>query len=185
MLGYFLGSSSSTLINENQRISSFLNSDLIKDVDSLVDLMVEICQVPDLVTIGDDDENRLVKEIMGLICNDYLSAVNEVLLRLGELKERLSCLSFGDSVELACHLKRLEECRERVSGLFVIKKLSVDIMWGSVKELRVEVGMVKGGQKLLSYGGRVKVSESARFDRGVLDRIDSVRFQSSRFGGVV
>ncbi|KAI3451197.1 hypothetical protein Pfo_007862 [Paulownia fortunei] len=183
VLGHFLCSSSCNILKENQeqRISSFLNVDLIKDVDSLVLLIEEICKVPDSLVVEGD---MLVKEIMGLLSNDYLSSVNEILLRLGELNERLSCLSFADSVELVCALKRLKDCRERLSVLYVVNKPSIEMMWGSVQELKDRVGMLKvykEGGKLLSLGTREKATESARFEVRVLGTDDSVQFQSGRF----
>ncbi|KAL3845142.1 hypothetical protein ACJIZ3_002545 [Penstemon smallii] len=181
VLGYFLCSSSSTTVKENhdRRISSFLNVDLIKDVDSLVTSIEEICRAPDSLLIED---NLLVKEIQGLLCNDYLSAVNEILLRLGELKERLSCLSFGDSVELACALKRLGDCKERLSELYVMEKPSIEMLWGLVGELRDGVGVLKVYRDAGNLVSRDKSSESARFESSVLKTGNSVRFQSGRFG---
>ncbi|KAI3462103.1 hypothetical protein Pfo_018766 [Paulownia fortunei] len=165
VLGYFLCSSSCSMVKENQeqRISSFLNVDLIKDVDSLVLLIEEICKLPDSLLV---EGNIIVKDIMGLLSNDYLTSVNEVLSRLGELKERLSCLSFGDSVELVCALKRLEDCKERISDLYVMRKPSTEMLWVLVQELKDGVGMLKvckKGGKFLSLGRREKASESARF----------------------
>ncbi|PIN08447.1 hypothetical protein CDL12_18976 [Handroanthus impetiginosus] len=184
VLGYFLCSSSCGVLKENQeqRISSFLNVDLVKDIDSVVVQIEEICKAPDSLVVEDD---MLVKEIMGLVLNDYLSSVNGILLRLGELNERLSCLSFSDSVEIMCVLKRLSDCRERLSVLYVVKKPSTEMMWGSVQELKDRVEMLKvykEGGKLLSLWTHEKASESARFERQVLGRSDSVQFHSGRFG---
>lgn len=184
ILGYFVccASSSSSVIRENQdrRISSFLNADLIKDVDSLVVLVEEICRAPpDPVTV---EGNLLVKEIIAFLSSDYLSLVNEISVRLGEFSERLSGMKFGDSVELVCALKRLQDCRERLSSLFVVQKPSIEVMWGLVEELKDRIGMLKvykGGARLLSWG---KASESARFGDRALVTLDSVRFQSGRFG---
>lgn len=183
VLGYFLCSSSDSIVKENQehKISSFLNIDLIKDIDSLVALIEEICKVPDSLVVEGD---MLVKEIMGLLSNDYLSSVNEILLRLGEFNERLSCLSFGDSVELVCALKRLQDCRERLSVLYVVNKPSIEMMWSSVQELKDRVGMLKvhkEGGKFLSWGTRDKGSESARFEPRVLETGDVFQCRSGRF----
>ncbi|KAL8472188.1 hypothetical protein ACS0TY_028788 [Phlomoides rotata] len=185
IFGYFLCSSSSTILKENQeqRISSFLNANLIKDFDSLVVLIEEICKSPDsLITEGD----MLIKEIMGLLSNDYLSLVNQILLRLGEFNERLSSLSFGESVELVCALKRLQDCREKLSALYVVTKPSIQMIWSTVQELKDRVGTLKvhkEGRRFLSWGTRDKGSESARFEQRVLSigNSDSVQFQSGRF----
>ncbi|KAK4417118.1 putative clathrin assembly protein [Sesamum alatum] len=179
VLGYFPCSSSCSVVKEKQehRISSFLNLDLIKDVDSIVTLIEEICNVPDSLAREGD---MLLQEIMGLLLNDYISSVNEILLRLGEINERTSCLSFGDSVELVCALKRLQDCQERLSVLYLVRKPSIEMMWGLVQELKDKVGILKvckEGGNLLS----LKASESARFDQRVLGAVDSVGFRSGRF----
>ncbi|EYU30962.1 hypothetical protein MIMGU_mgv11b019858mg [Erythranthe guttata] len=180
VLGYFLCSSSScaAAVKENQerRISSFLNVDLVKDLDSLVVLVEEICRGPQLI-----DGDSLVNEIVGLLSGDYLSSVNEILVRLSEFNERLSYLSFGDSVELVCALKRLQDCRERLTVLYVVNKPSVEMMWGLVEELKGKIGMLKvykSGPKLLSWG---KASESTRYGERVLGTFDPVKCQSGRF----
>lgn len=157
--------------------------DLIRDVDSLVGLVEEICKAPDSLHV---EGNRLLDEIMGLVGGDYLSAVNEVSLRLSEFMERLSCLSFGESVELMCGLNRLEDCKERlVVGSFTIKKPSTETLWGLIGELKNRVGMLnvyREGGKLVSVGRREKGTESARFADRVVKYGDSVQFSSSRFG---
>ncbi|KAG8383574.1 hypothetical protein BUALT_Bualt04G0027700 [Buddleja alternifolia] len=180
VLGYFLCSSSCSMVKEHQeqRISSLLNVDLIRDVDSIVLLTEETCKAPDCLLVED---NILVKEIMALLLNDYLSAVNGISLRLGELNERLSHLSFRDSVELACALKRLQDCRERLSVLYIVKKPSIEMLWCSVQELIDGIGVLKVCKedgKLLSLE---KASESARFERRVTKTGGSVKFQSGRF----
>ncbi|CAL5368480.1 unnamed protein product [Camellia sinensis] len=184
-LGFFLCSCSSTLEKDKQdeRLSSFMTVDLIRDVDSLVGLIEEICKAPDSLHI---EGNRLLDEIMGLVGGDYLSAVNEVSLRLNEFMERLSCLSFGESVELMCCLNRLEDCKERlVVGSFTIKKPSTETLWGLIRELKNRVGMIdvyRESGKLVSVGRREKGTESARFGDRVVKYGDSVQFSSSRFG---
>lgn len=120
-----------------------------------------------------------------MVSGDHLSAVNEILLRLNELNQRLSCLSFGDSVELMRGLKRLEDCRERMEALFALKEPLGETLWGLVGELKSGVGMgnvCREGGKLMSVGRREKGSESARFDDRVVQHGDSVRFSSARFG---
>ncbi|KAK3042937.1 hypothetical protein RJ639_001013 [Escallonia herrerae] len=182
-LGFFLTSSSWTVEREKveETISSIMNPDLIRDVDSLMRVIKEMCKAPDSLLL---EGNKLLYEIMGLMGGDYLSAVNEVLLRLGEFKERLSCLSFGDSVELACCLNRLEDCKDRLLVLFTIKRPSIELLWGMTGELVDGVAMVKmygeGGGKLVSLSRRERLSESSRFGDRNLKSSDSVQFSSGR-----
>ncbi|KAK4367002.1 hypothetical protein RND71_014882 [Anisodus tanguticus] len=137
---------------QEEKISSILNSDLIRDVNSLVQLIEETCKVPDFLLL---EGNSLLYEVIGLLGNDYLSTVIELLIRLSEFKERLGCLSFGDSVELGFILKRLEGCKERLSVLFSVKKPSTELLWNSVNELRMKIEHLKvekTGPKLLTFG---------------------------------
>lgn len=182
-LGYFLCSATCTAaaVKENQerRISSLLNSDLIKELDSLVGVIEEICRAPDTPT---PEGEKITKEIIVMFLNDYLSSVNEILPRLGELNERLGELSFGDSVEIVCALKRLQDSRERLSILYAVNKPSIEMMWGFVQELRDKIGMLnREGGKFLTWRNRDVGSESARFDDRVVVKGNSVQFQSGRF----
>lgn len=181
-LGYFLCSATCTAaVKENQerRISSLLNSDLIKELDSLVGVVEEICRAPD--NPSSETEN-IANEITAMFLSDYLSSVNELLPRLGELNERLGSLSFGDSVEVACGLKRLQDCRERLSILYAVNKPSIEMMWALVEELKGKIGMLnREGGKFLTWRNRDVGSESARFEQRVVVKGNSVQFQSGRF----
>uniref|UniRef100_A0A5B7AFE1 ENTH domain-containing protein n=1 Tax=Davidia involucrata TaxID=16924 RepID=A0A5B7AFE1_DAVIN len=183
VLGFFLCSISCTVEKEKQdeRVSSFMNIDLIRDVDSVVAVIEEICKVPDSLHV---EGNKFLDEVMGLVGGDFLSAVEEISLRLGEFKERLSCLSYRESVELMSGLKRLEECKERLMGLFCIKKGSTETLWGLIGELKDRVGMVEAYREsqLVNMGRRERTSESARLEERVLKPGDhSVLFSSARF----
>lgn len=143
-----------------------------------------MCRVPDPRFV---EGNKLLYEVLGLLSNDYLTTVNEILSRLGEFNERLNCLSFGESVELGCALKRLEDCKEKSSLLFSIKKPSTETLWGMVTELTEKMGKLKLGKerrKLLTWGKSDHGSESARLEQGrVVSRSeDSVLFGSGRLG---
>ncbi|KAG6384328.1 hypothetical protein SASPL_155866 [Salvia splendens] len=179
ILGFFL-SSSIRFNRDSNRISSLLNLDLIKELDSLSLLIEEISRSPD------DSIERggvIVKEITALFLNDYISSVNELLLRLTELGERVGSLSFGDSVEVVCCLKRLQSCRERLSDLYSVEKPSIEMMWGLVQELRDRIEMAnKEGGKFLTWRSRESGTESARFEERVLIGFDSEKkFQTGRF----
>ncbi|KAA8546751.1 hypothetical protein F0562_003180 [Nyssa sinensis] len=184
VLGFFLCSSSGAIDKDKQDegVSSFTNVDLIRDTDSMVGVMEEICKVPDSLHV---DGNKLLQEIMSLVGGDFLAAVNEISLRLGEFNERRDCLSFGESVELMCALTRLEECKERLMGLFIIKKVSTETLWSSIGELKDRVWMVKDEGKLAYVGRRIRASESARFEERVVKSHDSVPFSSGSECGIV
>lgn len=185
VLGYLICSSSSSTVKENQeqRIPFFLNADLIKDVDCLVGLVEEMCEVPNFLLL---ERNMLLNEIMGLLSNDYLSAVHEILVRIDELRERLSCLSSCDLTELVRALKKLQDCKEKLLALFSPRTTSVETLWGLIEELygRVEMSKMYKESELLDFG-RGKASESARLEQRVVNSGDSVQFQSGRFSFLV
>ncbi|CAN4126757.1 unnamed protein product [Withania somnifera] len=170
VLGYFVCSST-----VSHGFSSFLNSDLIREVESLLQFMEELVDLPDSLLL---EGNKLLYQVIGLLSDDYVSTVNELLLRLNEFKERFSCLSFGDSVELSFILKRLQGCKERLSVIFPIQKPSMELLWGLVSELIDNLKVDKAGTKLVTFG---KSSESARFGNRVVKFGDSVQFSSGRY----
>ncbi|KAL4292114.1 hypothetical protein GQ457_14G003210 [Hibiscus cannabinus] len=185
-LGFFLCSSSSSVDkdNEEDKASSAINSELLKEINSLGNLIEQIARTPDSLN---SNRYRLVDEVLGLVGEDYLSSINEVSIRVSEFRERLGCLSFVDSVELACALKRLEDCKERLSTISQSKKVMIETVWVSISELKGQIGnseaYKKDNGRLLITGRRNKVSESARFgERVVMKRGgDSVKFSSGRF----
>lgn len=186
VLGFFLSSSSCTIEKDNQedKISSFMSKDLLREIVSLVDLMEEICKRPDFLHV---QGNKLVNYVMGFIGEDYLSAINEVSVRVNELRERMSVLSFADSVELVCALKRLEDCKEKLllSVMSTEKRDISESFWGLINEVKDKAGsdkVYKDEGKLVKWVRREKVSESARFVGRVLNSEDSVRFSSGRLG---
>ncbi|KAK1421512.1 hypothetical protein QVD17_23907 [Tagetes erecta] len=162
---------------QQEMISSYINFDLIKDFASLTRVIEEMCKVPDNILVEND---RLLKCIMEALVNDYLSIVNEIVVRVVELKERVSLLSFNDSVELSNELNRLMSCKEKSLQLFCVRKQkeSVDTLWEMVEELNGEIGMVSFSKQL----GRKSCNgtESARFGDRVLRTGDSVKFASGR-----
>ncbi|XP_047311046.1 putative clathrin assembly protein At4g40080 [Impatiens glandulifera] len=190
-LGFFLGSYSSTVEKDRQeeRLSSFVNRDLIREIDSLVGLMEDICKIPDNLHVKGVE---LLLGITGFIGGDYLSVVKETVLRVIEFKERVGSMSFGQSVELTCALKRLEDCRERMEKVIMIpvRKLSMETLWVLTEELKeIMVGFDGGGG-----GGKegrkidrekMMRTESARLENRFLDRDNAVKFNSTRFGDSV
>ncbi|EOX91988.1 PREDICTED: putative clathrin assembly protein At4g40080 [Theobroma cacao] len=183
ILGFFLCSTSSSvdIDKEEEKVSSLINSELLREINSLVNLLEQISKSPNSLHANG---NILVEEIQGLVGEDYLSSINEVSIRVGEVRERLSSLSFVDSVEWVCALKRLEDCKERSLALSQRKKVLIDAVWGSISEIKDQVGSSKVYReegRLLTMGSRNKASESARFGERVLKHGDSVKFSSGRF----
>ncbi|XVF61545.1 hypothetical protein PTKIN_Ptkin08bG0138300 [Pterospermum kingtungense] len=183
VLGFFLCSTSSSVDKdeEEDKVSSLINSELLKETNSLVNLLEKICKRPNSLHANG---NILVDEVVGLVGEDYLSSIAEVSTRVSEFRERLSCLSFADSVELVCALKRLEDCKERLLELSHRKKVLIESVWCSINEIKDQVGnskVYREGGRLLTMGNRNKVSDSARFgDRVLVEHGESVKFSSGR-----
>ena len=182
-LGFFLCSTSSSVDKdkEEEKVSSLINSELLKEINSLVNLVEQISKRLDSLHAND---NILVDEVLGLVGDDYLSSINEVSIRVSEFRERLSCLSFVDSVELVCALKRLEDCKERLLSFSERKQVLIETLWGSISEIKDQVGnsnLYREEGRFLTMGNRKRVSESARFGEQVLKHGDSVKFSSGRF----
>lgn len=168
-LGFFL-SNSRDKDQEEEKVSSMLDRDLLKEIDSLVGVIEETSKVPDYLHV---EGNKLVSEVMEFVHHDYVCAINKVSLRISEFEERLSLMSFGDSVELTCALKRLEDCKERLCCLFKKNKGSVETFWVLLSEMKGKVRTVKGNReegRFVTTGmeRRNRKSESARFDERVL-----------------
>lgn len=148
--------------------------------------MEDICKIPDNLHVKGIE---LLLGITELIGRDYLSAVNEAVLRLTEFKERLGSLSFGQSVELTCALKRLEDCRERMDKVMIpVRKLSMETLWVLTEELKKKVvgfdGAEEERRRMMDRETKLG-TESARFDDNRLRNWDnSVKFSSTRFGSV-
>ncbi|OVA20882.1 AP180 N-terminal homology (ANTH) domain [Macleaya cordata] len=186
VLGFFLCSCSSssnsccTSKTQEEKVSALLNGELLKQIDVLVGLIEEICKATEFLNFG---KNKLVYEVMGLVNGDYYSAQKGILIRINEVRERMGSFSFGDSVELICVLKRLENCREKVLLLFLNKiGTFVDVLWGLIGEMKDEIGKEKENEqgRMMMIRRRDKQSASARLGEGVMRSGESVRFGSGR-----
>ncbi|KAH7845344.1 hypothetical protein Vadar_000883 [Vaccinium darrowii] len=158
-------------IDENWRnratTTNLTNENLVRDVDCLVDMVEEICNAPDSLEYQRID---LVYELMNFVGEDYRSTQYQILVRLGELGDRIDGLSPSESAELARSLKRLEGCRERLSALFANKKRN-DAFWDAVGETRARVVKLEEererGKWLVRVGRREEEIESTRFGERV------------------
>ncbi|XP_022136401.1 putative clathrin assembly protein At4g40080 [Momordica charantia] len=186
ILGFFVASSSSIEEREkkSEQISAVFNSDLLRDTESLVGLIEETTKKPHSLHLN---ANKLVDRILGFVADDYLSAMKEISVRVTEFHQRLSCLSFGESVELVCVLKRLEDCKEKQSlGISAKYEILMDGFWGLIWETKNLIGETKENRDGTGAGGKLimttaRMSDSGRFmERANIYR-DSIRFGSERF----
>lgn len=190
-MGFFISSSSNTVHKDEyeEMVSSLTNSDLLREIDALVGLLEEACKIPDLPFSGG---KSLADKITHLVGEDYVSSINELYTRFNEFKERSNTLSFGDTIELVCALKRLESCKEKLSEMCHgnWKRGWIDGFWGLVLEVKGIIGNLEDNygqieKSIVGFGKRDKGYESARFtDRLIIGYGDAVRFSSSRFSNV-
>ncbi|KAG2724982.1 hypothetical protein I3760_01G045600 [Carya illinoinensis] len=175
VLGYFFASSSCSIDKDKQeeKISALTNSYLLIQIVSLVGLVEEICKRPDSLHV---EGNKLVNQIMGIVVEDHFSAISEVSVRVSEFRERLSGLSFGESVELVCTLRRLENCKERLFELSSSKGAMMESFWGFISEIKNGVGTEKDEGKLVITVRRGKAGESSDSGRFMHD----VKYSSFR-----
>ncbi|MBA0801981.1 hypothetical protein Gohar_012317 [Gossypium harknessii] len=185
VLGFFLNSASSSVDNneeEEEKVPSLTNSQLLKEINSLGNLIEQISRMPNSVHTNGI---ILVDEVLGMVGEDYLASTNEVSIRVSEFKERLSCLSVFESVELGFALKRLEDCKERLSALGQMRNVLVETVWGSISEMKDQVGndelYGEEGRLMTMESSKNKVSESSRYGERVPKFGDSVDFFSGRF----
>ncbi|KAJ8505600.1 hypothetical protein OPV22_006486 [Ensete ventricosum] len=163
--------------DDQERITSLLNQDLISELDALVGIVEEMAGVPEMVAV---EGSRLVAEAMRLVEADRVAAEQEIEIRVREMEERLGSLRFADSVELVCLLRRLENCRYRPWD----RKPTVgDWFWAGVWDLmdRAEKVVLRKEEEERRVK-REKASASARVsDRVLAGSNQAVRFGSTRW----
>ncbi|KAL9660854.1 hypothetical protein QQ045_025673 [Rhodiola kirilowii] len=175
VLGSFVSSVSNSAFKdkEEERVSSSSITDLLLQVQSMTDLVEEMCKTPEY--LHGEEARKLISEVVGLVGSDYLSLVNDLSLRLTELINRDS---LSQSIELIRVLDRLERCKEKLTTTFRYEKVSVDTFWNLVDETKEKLGGYVGGKEKRTI---TRSTESARFGDRVARYGDSVRFASSRF----
>ncbi|KAI3983791.1 hypothetical protein MKX01_005408 [Papaver californicum] len=163
--------------HEKEKVSALLNQELLKEIEVVVGLIEEISKGSELLNLK---QSKLVCEVMILVGEDYYSAQKRIMIRLNEVKERMSNFNFGESVEFNCVMKRLKNCKEKVLSLFLNHK-GVDF-WDLVGELMKEKIGTKNedDRSVMVMSRKGRSSESARYDQRVL-RSDDFRFSSGRF----
>lgn len=164
---------------EEEKVTALSNAYLLKEIGSLVGVVEEISKAPDYDVLKG---NGLVLEVMRLVGEDNLMTQKEILVRLMEMRERLGCLSFSESVELVCVMSRLKNCKRLLMFLTLDEKLrSGDLLLGLVGEMEEKVKAGEGFGEETRLVGRGKRSESARLGGRELSRsVDLVRFSSGR-----
>lgn len=165
MTSRVLGSSVSSSANSSiknikdfENLSGLLSSDLVKECTALVDIVDEICRIPDgSIT----QQNNLVYEAMKLISEDYRSTQQKMYSRLTELDDRVDGLNPGELDELINCLGKVEECKERLVVLFVNRKRH-DAFWELISQTKTNFLRVKKEREIV-----LAISESTQLEKRV------------------
>ncbi|KAM7516869.1 hypothetical protein LguiA_006452 [Lonicera macranthoides] len=115
-----------------ENLTLLLNSDLLREIDALVNFVEDICKAPESLHF---QRNNLVYEVVRMVSEDYRLTQHHMMIRLGQLADRTDGLSRDELDELTRCLERLEECRERLTLLFVNRKRN-DAFWELVSETK-------------------------------------------------
>uniref|UniRef100_A0A5B7CBM8 ENTH domain-containing protein n=1 Tax=Davidia involucrata TaxID=16924 RepID=A0A5B7CBM8_DAVIN len=162
-LGCYFSSSAIKIDRETDSTTSLLNSDLLREIDVLVGMVEEICRAPDSLHC---QKNDLVFEVVRLVSEDYRSTQYQIYIRLSEFGHRMGGLSSGESGELTCCLKRLEECKERLVALFVNRKRNDDF-WDLINHTKMKLVKVREERErqmvLVRMRTKAEAGESTRF----------------------
>ncbi|XVE95239.1 hypothetical protein REPUB_Repub02eG0079000 [Reevesia pubescens] len=141
VLGYQLNSSRAKIdSNKKDKILGLSNSDLLNEIDVLVDFADQVGNPPDSLYL---QRKSLVYEVVRLVSEDYRLVQREIYVRVAELGVRMMSLSFSEWNQSLNSLNRLEDCKERISLLLVNRNRNDDL-WDLIKENKVNlVGMMK------------------------------------------
>lgn len=137
--------------------------DLLKEIDSLVCVVEGICAAPESLHYQKLD---LVHEFMLLVSEDYRFTQCQIITRLSELGDRTARMSYDESAELICCLKRLEDCRMRLVEMFANRKRN-DEFWDLIRQTRMELEELNEkrdrGRMVVWKGWKDETTELTRF----------------------
>ncbi|KAK8952130.1 putative clathrin assembly protein [Platanthera zijinensis] len=150
--------------------SSLLTRHLISEIESLANFVAEAFHQPEI------PGNRLISEVERMVAEDRLAAEDGIMVRLGEVRERLEAVGFADSVDLVFVLRRLEDHRPPPWMSDVQRK--DQLFWTEVRQVRetVEGLVVKREREARSLQRDGFIS--ARF---MVRTGDLVQFHSNRW----
>ncbi|OMO96487.1 ENTH/ANTH/VHS superfamily protein [Corchorus capsularis] len=121
VLGYHLNSSRAA--NKN-KIWSLSNSDLLTQIDSLVDFADHVGNPPESLYL---QRKNLVYEVVRSVSENYRLVQREISVRVTELRGRMMSMSFSESTAFLNSLKRFEDCKESISLLLVNRNRNDDL----------------------------------------------------------
>ncbi|CDP01120.1 unnamed protein product [Coffea canephora] len=181
---YLCCTSSSSKFQENRNNKIAIrppDCDLLKEIDSLVCMVEGICAAPESLHYQRLD---LVHEFMLLVSEDYRFTQHQIITRLNELGDRTARMSYDDSAELICCLKRLEDCRMRLVEMFANRKRN-DEFWDLVRQTRVGLEELNEkrdrGRMVVWKGWQDETTELTRFvDQRVMGTSEVIKLSPCR-----
>ncbi|WCJ35682.1 ENTH/ANTH/VHS superfamily protein [Euphorbia peplus] len=150
---------------KEEKVWALMSKDLLGEIEILVDFVNVTSQFPD--SSLDMLKNDLIYEIVRLVSDDYRAVQLEILIRVGELRNRIPSLSTGELSRVMGELRRLESMKERFSKLFMNRNRN-DGLWELVGETNKEIAKVinkNGNIKLLKMGTATYEYDSTRWTR--------------------
>ncbi|MBA0595679.1 putative clathrin assembly protein At4g40080 [Gossypium raimondii] len=120
---------------EKDNFSSSLNSDLLNDIDALVEFACQVGDLPDSLHL---QRKSLVYEIVRSVGEDYRLVQREIGTRVAELEARMMSLSSSEWTQFLNSLTKFEDCKEGISLLFRNRNRN-DELWDLVKETKAKL----------------------------------------------
>ena len=172
VLGYYFSSEFSNSGNfkirrdREEKLLALLTSEMLSEVEALVGFVEITRDAPDSWT--ELQKNDLVYKVARLVGEDYKLVQYELTLRMKEIGERTKGTSYDELTRLQSELKRLEDCKERLLSLFLVKRRDSDF-WDLIDQVKMKVEetiIERENQKLVRFGDRQfyhEKNESSRF----------------------
>ncbi|CAK9313043.1 unnamed protein product [Citrullus colocynthis] len=136
--------------------------DLSEELEVLVGFVERICEVPESLYLQKKD---LVYEVVRLVLEIYRLVQREIWVRVKEMGDRVESLSLEELTELVGVLARLENCRRKLSVLFVNRGKNEEF-WELVKITKGKLAEKKGmkeEKRMVMVEMRADSVESTRF----------------------
>ncbi|XP_038884022.1 putative clathrin assembly protein At4g40080 [Benincasa hispida] len=135
--------------------------DVPEELEVLVGFVERICEVPESLYLQKKD---LVYEVVRLVLENYRLVQREIWVRVKEIGDRVESLSLDELTELVGIMTRLENCRRKLSVLFVNRGKNEEF-WELVKITKgklAEKKRMKEEKRMIMVEMKANSGESTR-----------------------
>ncbi|XP_022131457.1 putative clathrin assembly protein At4g40080 [Momordica charantia] len=135
--------------------------DLWGELDVLVGFVEGICEFPDSLHL---QKNEMVYEVVRLVLENYRLVQREISVRVRGIGDRADSLSLDELTQLVVILTRFENCRRKLTVLFVNRAKNEDL-WELVKNTKaklVEQKQMKEEKRMIMVEIRAESVELTR-----------------------